>query len=273
MARIRYLKPEFFEDEDIASLPYWVRLLFQGLWVLADKEGRLEDRPSRIHIKIFPYEPKIDIEKGLEILTRPKKYSPRPFIIRYQVNGERYIQIVNWKKHQRPHHTEKESEIPEPQEDTKNNGYLTVKERLSNGECQEGIGMGKGMGKGMEKGMGNNIYMSFEKDIFATYNSLSKQHPIIPPLKSISAERRRKLKARFSDKGFRENWRDALKKVPEYPFLLGENDRKWTFNFDWFIKNDTNYLKILEGRYKKVKSQKEINAELEEKYKKIMGGK
>ena len=61
MPRIRYLKPCFFKDEDIASLPHQTRLLYQGLWVLADKEGRLEDRPKRIKAEIFPYE-EIDIE-------------------------------------------------------------------------------------------------------------------------------------------------------------------------------------------------------------------
>ncbi len=151
MARIRYLKPDFFEDEDIAVLPYWVRLLFQGLWVLADKEGRLEDRPVHIRIKVFPYEHKIDIEKGLSILAQKKRFSPRPFILRYNVDGEKYIQIINWKRHQKPHHTEKDSIIPPP-----DNGELTDKQPLVTGECQEGMGMGMGMGKGMGKEYGSN---------------------------------------------------------------------------------------------------------------------
>jgi len=113
MARIRYLKPEFFEDEHLAELPYWVRLLFAGMWNIADKAGRLEDRPKKIKIKVFPYDDKIDIENGLNLLAKKKQDSERPFIIRYSVNDEKYIQIISWDKHQKPHHTEKESEIPE----------------------------------------------------------------------------------------------------------------------------------------------------------------
>src|SRR5580704_12891005 len=33
------------------------------------------------------------------------------------------------------------------------------------------------------------------------------------------------------------------------PFLCGEGPGGWCANFDWLIANDTNYLKILEGRY------------------------
>ncbi len=106
MARIRYLKPEFFTDEDLCSLPYQTRLAFEGLWCYADKAGRLEDRPKFLKISIFPYD-NVDMEKQLDSLTCPK-----PFINRYKVEGKRYIQIVNWEKHQRPHHTERESFFP-----------------------------------------------------------------------------------------------------------------------------------------------------------------
>ena len=128
MPRIRALKPDFFDDEDLAEHPFWVRILFEGLWVNADKAGRLEDRPVRIKAKVFPYD-KVNIEDGLDRLALPKKHSPNhhPFIARYDVNGEKYIQILNFDKHQSPHHTEKESEIPPF------NGEITVKEPIQKG--------------------------------------------------------------------------------------------------------------------------------------------
>lgn len=111
MARIRYLKPDFFKDEHLKDLPFEARLLYAGLWCWADKEGRLEDRPERIKVEIFPYD-KVDIDKLLTLLASPKNGSNRPYIQRYEVNNEKYIQILNWHKHQRPHHTEQESKIP-----------------------------------------------------------------------------------------------------------------------------------------------------------------
>jgi len=114
LPRIRYLKPEFFSDEDLAELPFQTRLTFQGLWCYADKEGRLEDRPKYLKAMIFPYD-KIDIEKELDLLSKGKKSNPlKPFIQRYEVEGRKYISIVSWTDHQSPHHTEKESVFPTP---------------------------------------------------------------------------------------------------------------------------------------------------------------
>lgn len=119
MARIRALKPDFFTDEDLSALDFWVRILFEGLWCHADREGRLEDRPVKLKALIFPYD-EVDIEEGLTILTRPKIFNPiQPFIKRYSENGQLYIQIVNFTKHQVPHTSEKASKIPPPPIDEK----------------------------------------------------------------------------------------------------------------------------------------------------------
>ncbi len=118
MARIRYLKPEFFFDDDLAELNFACRLVFQGLWCYADREGRLEDKPKVLKAQIMPYDT-VNFNKILDQLSQK-------FITRYTINDRKYIQINNFGKHQKPHHTEKESTIPE------SNGVLTVKEPSSN---------------------------------------------------------------------------------------------------------------------------------------------
>lgn len=105
MARIRSIKPEFFSDGDIGGLPPLVRLLFVGMWCEADKAGRLKDKPKSIKARCLPFD-NLDIGKALKTLESGR------FIIRYTVDGEAYIQIRTWSEHQRPHHTEKESNIP-----------------------------------------------------------------------------------------------------------------------------------------------------------------
>jgi len=79
------------------------------LWCLADREGRLEDRPKRIKASIFPYED-IDVDPLLTELES------RSFLVRYIVDGKGFIQINNFLKHQNPHYKEVASEIPAPQE-------------------------------------------------------------------------------------------------------------------------------------------------------------
>lgn len=94
MPRIRSFKPSFWSNEELSEVPYEYRLLFMGLWTLSDREGRLEDRPKRIKIVIFPYD-NVDINTGLDVLQDHK------FIIRYKTkDGLALIQVVNFSKHQ-----------------------------------------------------------------------------------------------------------------------------------------------------------------------------
>ncbi len=129
MARSRNIKPGFFTNEDLVELDFATRLLFAGLWTVADRDGRLQDRPKKIKIDVFPAD-NLDIDAMLSALHNGK------FIVRYEVDGGKFIQISNWTKHQNPHHTEKASEIPGC------NGCLTVNTPLEHkqtkskdGEC------------------------------------------------------------------------------------------------------------------------------------------
>jgi len=110
--RARNIKPGFFLNEYLAVCSPHARLLFIGLWMLADREGRLEYRPKQIGASIFPYEKGLDVEKLLGELENVQ--GDHPFIIRYQVEGKSYIQVVNFKKHQQPNPKEKASQIPPP---------------------------------------------------------------------------------------------------------------------------------------------------------------
>jgi hypothetical protein len=107
MARSRNIKPGFFANDLLAEVPPLGRLLFAGLWTLADREGRLEDRPKKIRAQIFPYD-ECDVDGLLDELAR------RQFIQRYEVDGLRLIQVRTWHKHQNPHIKEPASTLPAP---------------------------------------------------------------------------------------------------------------------------------------------------------------
>lgn len=107
MARSRNIKPGFFKNEELAECSLAARLCFAGLWVLADREGRLEDRPKRIKGELFPFDT-FEVEPLLRELERFN------FICRYEIDGHRYIQIPKFTEHQSPHYSEKPSVIKPP---------------------------------------------------------------------------------------------------------------------------------------------------------------
>ena len=105
MPRARNIKPGFFTNEVLAELPALTRLLFIGLWTEADREGRLEDRPTRLKLRLFPLD-ELDVNQALEQL------SSKGFISRYLSDGGSFIQVLAWHKHQRPHFKEAPSTLP-----------------------------------------------------------------------------------------------------------------------------------------------------------------
>jgi hypothetical protein len=107
MARARNIKPGFFRNADLVELPYEARLLFIGLWTIADRKGRLEDRPKQIKMELFPAD-NLDCDALLDQLAKIG------VVARYQHGDARYLQVVNFEKHQNPHKDEKASSIPGP---------------------------------------------------------------------------------------------------------------------------------------------------------------
>lgn len=109
MARSRNIKPGFFDNDLLAEVPPLGRLLFIAMWTLADRDGKLEDRPAKIKKQALGYD-ECDIEALLGALAS------RGFILRYTVAGMGFIKVTNWHKHQQPHVKEVASTIPEPLE-------------------------------------------------------------------------------------------------------------------------------------------------------------
>jgi hypothetical protein len=105
LQRIRTIKPEFFLHEDLARVSFAGRLLYIGLWTVADCVGRLEDRPTRLKALLFPYDP-VNVDHLLNDLAA------RGFIRRYQAGDRACIDIPTFLKHQRPGSRELAHELP-----------------------------------------------------------------------------------------------------------------------------------------------------------------
>lgn len=105
MARIRTVKPEFFDDPDIIDRSIYARLLFIGLWTQADRRGRLLDEPRRLKIRLMPGDD-VDVDALLDELASAR------LVVRYEAAGRKCLWIRNFERHQQPHVREAESALP-----------------------------------------------------------------------------------------------------------------------------------------------------------------
>lgn len=104
--RTRDLKPDFWTDERVVSVSDAAKLLFQGLWNLADREGRLEDKPVTIGFKVRPWDP------GAAPALLDELHAAG-LIVRYEVAGAKLIGIPGLTTHQRIHPKEMASKLPD----------------------------------------------------------------------------------------------------------------------------------------------------------------
>lgn len=92
------------------------------------------------------------------------------------------------------------------------------------------------------KGEKTAEFQKFCDDFVAFWN----EHDALPKCLKLTKARLDKLRARFNDDGFKENYRAIIDNLAGSPFHIGENDRGWVADIDWLLRNDTNGQKMLE---------------------------
>ena len=148
MARMRAIKPGIMTNEDLCDLGAYAYILFTSLWMLADRDGRLEYRPRRIKVEGMPHWDEITA-KDVENLV--EKLCEKGFVQLYEVAGVRYLCITKWREHQHPDPREAQSKLPAP---PSVNGFPATSSQLAMElHCQDNevpassrVGMGMGMG-------------------------------------------------------------------------------------------------------------------------------
>jgi hypothetical protein len=109
VARIRTIKPEFWQDEKLAPLPALTRLVFIGLISQADDAGRLIDNVKMLDGQLFPLTDET-CGPSLDELARLGR------IIRYHSeSGQRLLQITHWDTHQKVDRPSKYTLPPPPE--------------------------------------------------------------------------------------------------------------------------------------------------------------
>lgn len=222
MARARNIKPGFFTNDVLADVEPLGRILFQGLWCHADREGRLECRPRKLKAEILPYDD-CDVEDLLSQLE------VRGFIIRYEVENNQYIQVVNFTKHQNPHIKEGASSIPAQNETVQalsEHSTSTVQEQCSNGESTERAVL-------IPDSL-NLIPDTKVKALSAKADSVAVfdywKQVMDSPKSNLDRKRKAAIEARLRDGFSVEDLKAAINGCRKTPHNMGDNDRGQKFN-------------------------------------------
>lgn len=111
MEQMRSLKQVIFSNDAMGELPPITRLLFAGLWCMADSKGRLEDRPRTIKKTIMGY----DDVSTCQVDEMLQSLHDKALIARYSMSGSSYIQVNNFSRYRNPNINRKPSRMPPPE--------------------------------------------------------------------------------------------------------------------------------------------------------------
>ena len=119
MARKRMIDPNIWQSEDFGKLSNLAKVVFIGLFSLADDEGRGRANPMYLKSTLFPYNEKMrstDVEVALSEISRNMS------ILFYSYNESNYYSLLSWNTFQKIDKPT-ESKIPEFEKD---NQLLTL---------------------------------------------------------------------------------------------------------------------------------------------------
>jgi len=109
----------------------------------------------------------------------------------------------------------------------------------------------------------DNIGVPYEK-VKGLWDTLAEKTEI-SKIAKLSQKRKGKLRKRweeweeYDDQKTYETYKYIINKIYITPFLHGHNERGWQIDFDWLTKNDTNWIKVVEGKYEDTEAYKDDN--------------
>jgi hypothetical protein len=132
--RIRTVKPEWLEDEGLLRAGAHARVLSVALLLLADDYGNGRFIPEVMAAQVFPFE-----ESSRVFREAFAALSGMEFVTSYEVRGQGYFHIRNWKAHQRVDKPGK-PRVPGP-EQANGQHKTTTRETVANGsrDCRETV--------------------------------------------------------------------------------------------------------------------------------------
>lgn len=230
MARKRMIDPNIWQSEDFSKLSTLGKLVFIGLFSLADDEGRGRCNPVYLKSTLFPYEEGIrsaDIDKTLS------EISSNMSVIFYSCDGSSYYSLYNWntwQKIDRP----SESKIPEYNSQAMQRLFTEDSSKV-----RRAIVPNK---KRIEDN--KNIKEENRNKVVEIYNTYCVNLPRVQKL----TDKRNKAIDNFLKEFTEEQFEDICIMANSTNFLIGKNDNGWKADFDFLMRIDK-ATNVLEGKY------------------------
>lgn len=252
MARIRSIKPEFWQDELVATLPRDIRLLFIGLWTMADDEGRFRANPRFVQAQVFPYDSDIDVAGALRQLEGIGR------VQLYEADGQLFGWVRKFSEHQRIDKPKPSTIPPPPVPDESKMRPRRVRDASKTSPGRKG-----GEGKG-EEGRGEEAAGPAPEDFQAVWNQ--NRAPEMPEWREMTDDRRAQAKARLGERPL-EDWIAIVERLAKSGFarglIPGRDGKRWRADPE-FILRPSSATKILEGKYDDRPGERQIPVPLEE---------
>lgn len=263
MARKRMIDPNIWQSEDFSNLKTLSKLIFIGLFSLADDEGYGRANPTLIKTNLFPFDEKLrttDIEASL------KEIATNMSIVFYTAeDGKNYYYLKSWDKWQTIQKPSK-SKLPKLNDSctvilqdnySSDTVGLQPKEREENKNKKEEK-------RTEEKRTERNLTLSEDSvrpsDVQKAVQQVTQKWNELEGvgIKAVSrisqgTQRYDFLRARIKEYGV-DRVIMAVEKIKDSDFLQGKSKSNWVINFDWFVRPN-NFIKVLEGNYDRRGSQ------------------
>jgi len=222
---------------------------------MADREGRLEDRPARIKIQILPYD-NCNLDELLNELA------DAGFIVRYMVDGHNYIEIPTFLKHQRPHYKEMPSTIPSITQAQTNDDSSIKQEQVKHDSTLPPLTLNPytltlNPSLDSSKGRTKNVDDTPYENIMQSWNDICGIW--VPQINKIEGERKKHVRARYKELGSTEAVIEMFKRMAGSDYLMGRKT-DWACSFDWVMGSPNNVNKVLDGNYDNRKQANQARA-------------
>jgi hypothetical protein len=238
MARIRSIKPEFPQSESMGRVSRDARLLFILLWTIADDSGRTRAASRMLASLLFPY----DDDARLLIDEWLAELDAAGCIVRYEVQGQRYLEICNWLKHQRIDKPSK-PQHPSPREGSRvfaesSETFLVGRE----GKGEEGKGEDHSCASADADAPTRADPIPYEAIVDAYNTTMTK----LPKVRELTTKRRTAIRRAWQESKTRQSldfWRAYFEECADDAWRNGTGPyggahANWRPDFDFLIRSD-----------------------------------